>query len=55
MVRNIATVKIRPKMASSQDSIHTDCNIRNAGICYPQKHFETYAKGMQTIASAEYN
>jgi len=44
MVHDIATFKIRQKMASSQDSIHTDCNIQNAGTCL-QKRFETaYAK-----------
>jgi len=32
-------------MASSQDSMHTDCNIQNAGTCGLQKRFETaYAK-----------
>jgi hypothetical protein len=55
MVRNSATVKIRPKMASSQDSIHTDCNNRNVWICCMQKHFETYANVMQNIASAGYS
>jgi len=45
MVHDISTVKIRQKMASSQDNIHTDCNIQNAGICCLQKRFETaYAK-----------
>jgi len=57
MVHDITTVKIRQKMSSSQDSIHTDCNIQKDGICCLQKHFETaYEKRVtQTVVSAGYS